>query len=187
RVRYAYDAANRLATVTVDLSPADGSIADGRVYQTHYAYDGASTRLSRITQSDGSSLAITYVDAGGGNYRVASLQDALGNTTRLAYGSGFATVTDALGFTTRYEFDAKGQLTRIVPPGPGGSAAARRFAYAANGDLLSVTDGAGQVVTFGYDANGNEILRRDAAGQTVTRTFDARNQLLTETTWLQPD
>ncbi|HEX6362104.1 MAG TPA: RHS repeat domain-containing protein, partial [Albitalea sp.] len=53
RVRYAYDASHRLASVIVDLSPADGSVADGRCFVTTYGYDGDSTRLVSVGRSDG--------------------------------------------------------------------------------------------------------------------------------------
>src|ERR1044072_1247713 len=38
RVRYAYDGSNRLSTVTVDLSPGDSSVADGKTYVPSYTY-----------------------------------------------------------------------------------------------------------------------------------------------------
>lgn len=187
RVRYGYDGLNRLDRVTVDLTPLDNSVADGKVYETKYTYDGTSKRLAGITQSDGTSLAISYVDTGGGNFKVASIRDGLGQATTFAYGEGFATVTNALNLTTRYEFDGLKQLTKIIPPAVAGASATRQFAYAPNGDVVSVTDGEGRVTSFGYDGSGNQVLQRDHAGNTVRRTFDARNQLLTETIYLQPD
>lgn len=187
RVRYGYDAANRLAAVTVDLTPGDNSVADGKVYQTTYAYDGTSRRIATIGQSDGTSLAFTYVDLGGGNFKVASVRDGLNQTSTFAYGAGFTTVTDPLGLVTRYDYDAAGQLTKVTAPAVAGVAATKQFAYSASGDVASVTDGEGRSVTFQYDANGNQVLQRDPAGNTVTRTFDARNQLLTETVYRQPD
>ncbi|MEJ8837144.1 LysM peptidoglycan-binding domain-containing protein [Ramlibacter sp. AN1133] len=187
RVRYGYDLSNRLATVTVDLSPSDASIADGKIYQTTYTYDGTSKRIASIAQTDGSSLAFTYVDAGAGNFKVATVRDALNQATTFTYGIGFTTVTDAQGLVTRYDVDASGRLTKITAPTVAGTTPVQQFAYNANGDVVSVVDGQGRTVTFGYDANGNQILQRDQAGNTVTRTFDARNQLLTETVYVTPD
>lgn len=186
-VRYGYDANNRLTTVTVDLSPEDSSVADGRVYVTHYDYDGSSGRIAQIRQTDGTSLAFSYVDVGGGEYKLASVRDALNRTTSFAYAAGSTAVTDPQGFVTRYDYDAEGRLTKVTAPAVAGVAANRQFGYSATGDLLSVTDGEGRVTQFEYDERGNQVLQRDAAGNTVTRTFDARNQVLTETSYTQPD
>jgi YD repeat-containing protein len=62
RTRYDYDASNRLANVTIDLSPNDGSIADLRTYVTTYKYtDNTTSKLvASIEQSDGSKLNFTY-------------------------------------------------------------------------------------------------------------------------------
>ncbi|MGZ6000026.1 MAG: hypothetical protein ACXWLC_11635, partial [Rhizomicrobium sp.] len=106
RVRYGYDSFRRLASVTVDLSPENGSTADGRVYVTRYDYDGPSDRITAVRESDGSSLAITYIGAGN-DVRVASVTNALGETLRFAYDTANrrTTVTDALGLITRYDYD----------------------------------------------------------------------------------
>ena len=190
RVAYGYDAQNRLASVTVDLTPADGSVADGNVYRTTYTYDGDSQRVASIAQSDGSSLSFKYVDKGGGAYFLETVTDALNRTTSFAYSAPVAgvarsaSVTDAAGGITRYDMDASGNLSAITLPGA--AAPARRFTYTAAGDVETVTDGEGRTTVFEY-ANGNQVLQRDAAGNTVTRTFDARNQLLAETTWLVAD
>ncbi|HSW20486.1 MAG TPA: hypothetical protein VLJ86_24905, partial [Ramlibacter sp.] len=113
RTRYAYDASNRLARVVVDLTPQDSSVADGKVFETVYTYDGASLRVASLTQSDGVAMRITYVQVGGQS-RVASVTDALGQGTRFSYGAGLATVTDPLGIVTRYELDPQGRVTAIV-------------------------------------------------------------------------
>lgn len=181
RVRYAYDAEQRLVKVTVDLSPADGAVADGKAYVTAYTYHGASKRVASITQDDGNKLAFSY---DGPDDRLSKITDALGNVTTIAYGVADASgntrtqVTDAQGLVTTYEVDAAGRLTRIVPPA-GGPATA--FAYDAKGNVASVTNGAGAVTTFGYDARGNRDMERDATGATIRRTFNDRNFVLTET------
>ncbi|WP_211473823.1 LysM peptidoglycan-binding domain-containing protein [Collimonas humicola] len=188
RVRYSYDASNRLSVVTVDLTPADNAIADNQVYQTTYTYDGDSKRIASVTQSDGSAQRFTYVQVGA-DYRIATVQDGLTHTTSYSYdtASGRTTVIDPLGLKTLYDYDSAGQLTRITTPAVAGVAASTSFSYNANGDVIQVVDGEGHAIDMQYDGNGNQILQRDAAGNTVTRTYDGNNQLQTETTYLAPD
>ena len=190
RVRYGYDASNRLTTVTVDLSPGDNRVDDAKVYVTTYTYDGSSRRVAGVAQSDGSSQNFTYVQIGS-DFRVASVQDALGRTTQFGYDLAGrrtgATVTDALGRVTSFDYDAAGQLLKITAPPAGGVVESASFAYNGNGDVVQTVDGQGNAVDMFYDANGNQMLQRDAAGNTIARTFDARNQLLTETVYAIAD
>jgi YD repeat-containing protein len=187
RVRYGYDASNRLTTVTVDLSPTDNSIADGKTYVTTYSYDGTSKRVASIAQTDGTLLQIGYVLVGA-DYRVQTLTQTVGagdtRVTSFSYDTTIrvTTITDPLGVTTALTYDTAGQLTQISSSGVSSS-----FGYNANGDVTSVTDGGGKVTTYQYDASGNLTLERDAAGNTVTRTFGSKNELLTETRYLVPD
>lgn len=188
RVRYSYDASNRLSTVTLDLTPADNAIADNQVYRTTYTYDGSSKRIASVTQSDGSSQSFTYVQVGA-DYRIATVQDGLNHTTSYSYDttSGRTTVIDPLGLTTLYDYDSSGQLIRITTPAVAGVAARTSFSYNATGDVIQVVDGEGHAIDMQYDGNGNQVLQRDAAGNTVTRTYNGNNQLVTETTYLVPD
>ncbi|WP_035225771.1 Ig-like domain repeat protein, partial [Paracidovorax oryzae] len=185
RVHYAYDALNRLSSVTVDLTPGDNDITDGKVYQTTYTYDGDSRRVATVAQSDGTRLAIGYVLVDG-DYRVASVQDALGLTTRYAYDTAArtTTVTDPLNVASRYAYDDKGQLLRlqagITEAKPAGLSQLY-YRYDDKGNVTAMTDALGRSIAMQYDAHGNQTLKVDPLGNTVVRTYDDRNQLLTET------
>lgn len=180
--RYTYDAHNRLASVIVDLSPEDSSVNDGNVYVTSYTYEGESERVASISQSDGTTLGITYVQVNG-EYRVATLTNALGEVTSFSYdtGNNRTAVKDPLGLQSVYAYDAKGQLQSVTSPSVDGEAQVTRYTYDADGNLTSVIDPMGRKVEMGYDTRGNQTTQRDSAGNTVIRTYDSRNQLLTET------
>ena len=188
RTRFAHDAQGRLSSVSVDLSAADNSIADGQVYVTAYTYEATSSRLASVVQSDGTKLAFTYL-WDGTDFRVASVTDGIGQLTRFAYDAvnRKTTVTDALGLQTVYGYDGKGQLTQITAPAMDGISVSTRYVYTANGDLSRIIDGAGRALDLQYDDSGNQIQQRDAAGNTVTRTWDAGNRLLTETIYAGAD
>ena len=190
RVRYTYDSANRLSSVSVDLTPEDNSIADGKVYTTTYTYDGTSTRIASVTQSDGTSLSFTYVQSGGPGapFKVASVTDALGQTTRFTYDSAAntTTVTDPLGAQSTWLYDAQGQLLQmrqgVTASNPTGLSQIS-YRYNAAGEVSGITDGQGHEVLYEYDANGNLLKEADSAGDVHTRTYNAANQLLTDTVY----
>jgi YD repeat-containing protein len=186
RVRYGYDSHERLRSVTVDLSPEDGSVADGRSTQTRYEYEGDSHRIRAVIHDDGSFTRFTYTKRDG-DWRVASFSNALGETTRIDYDGDSTTVTDPLGRATRYRYDEHGQLERIAAPAIDGESPLTRFEWNGRGDLVAVTDALGRVSVMDYDGNGNQIRVRDAAGNVVTRKYSEYNLLLSETVWLVPD
>ena len=140
-VRYGYDGSNRLTSVTVDLSPGDSAIADGKTYVTNYGYDGSSTRIASITQSDGSSLAITYTTFNGKDAVAAVTQATTGSTTStttFSYGVNRTTVVDPLGNATTFVYDGNGRLIQLISPeaAPGGALQAQAFSYDSNGNLI---------------------------------------------------
>ena len=191
RVRYGYDASNRLSTVTVDLSPGDNSIADAKIYVTTYTYDSTSNRVASITQSDGSRIDFAYTLVGS-DYRLTQVtQDPLGlnRITGIAYNTGTrtTTITDPLGQATVLTYDTSNRLLSVTGPAVGGVSQVVSYAYDGSGNVSQVTDARGNVTVYQYDANGNRTLERDAAGNTVTRTFSTTNQVLTQTVYVVPD
>lgn len=184
RTRYSYDASNRLTSVTVDLSPGDNSIADGRTYSTSYGYDGTSKRVASITQSDGSALAISYDAAFRVKTLVQTVASGVTRTTSLDYQAVYTNITDPTGQVTRLDYDGGGQLTRITAPpaASGATAQVTRFTYDAEGNLVSVTDPIGNTTTYdAFTDNGMAQSVTDRLGNAITRTFGSKNELLTET------
>lgn len=183
RVAYGYDSLERLTSATVDLTPEDGSVADGRTYGTLYSYVGTTRHVATITETDGSFLEIGYDTQN----RVTSLKERVVvgtvRTTTLSYGIGFTTITDASGQVTRLDYNSDGSLKSIRAPAsdPGAAAQVTSFTYTARGDVASVTDALGKVTRFTFDANGNVLTHTDRLGDVVRRTYDANNRMLTET------
>ena len=193
RVRYAYDGSNRLSTVTVDLSPADNSTADGNSYVTTYTYDGSSKRIASISQTDGTYIGFTYVLVGA-DYKVASYTQtvAAGTARGVTFDysvAGRTTITDMAGAKTVLFYNANKELIQISYPADDALSAPKvvQFAYNGNGDVVSATLGPGNVIAYEYDSNGNLTKERDSAGNTIARTWSAKNELLTETKYLAAD
>ncbi|MFM2450787.1 MAG: hypothetical protein RIS44_3237, partial [Pseudomonadota bacterium] len=82
RVRYGYDSSNRLTQVTVDLTPDDNSVVDGKVYTTLYSYDGTSRRIASITETDGTQVNFTYTLLDG-KYRVTQVAQDVGGVPQV--------------------------------------------------------------------------------------------------------
>jgi uncharacterized protein RhaS with RHS repeats len=78
QVEYAYDSINRLHSVTAELTNNNSSATfDSNTYVTTYQYLGNSNLVTNVSQSDGSSLAVNYIQQGG-VYRVWTLTNSLG-------------------------------------------------------------------------------------------------------------
>ena len=89
-------------------------------------------------------------------------------------------MTDALGRTTAYQYDAKGNVTSITRLSGTGQAVTTSFTYEpAFNQLESITDPLNHTTTFGYDAKGNVTTVTDAENRTSTFTYNGAGQLRT--------
>jgi YD repeat-containing protein len=193
---YAYDSANRLSSVSIDLTPDDTS--DTTAYTTTYTYapdlaNGTPSQLiTGITQSDGTREGFTYDDSG----RVTSYtayadpSDLVGRSTTITYGNVDAntgiqttTISDPYGNQTVLSNNSSAQLLSVQTPAANGLTGITSYVYDSNGNVSSRTDARGLRTTYAYDDHGNCIIERNAAGDTITRTYIPNsNKLLTETT-----
>jgi YD repeat-containing protein len=188
-VEYDYDLLGRLTTVTRLLNPTSNGTPIGAGFITNYGYDGSSTRIASVMQSDGTSTSFTYDAAG----RLSAVKDDGGAPgTQLAFAYDLqpnsTAITDGDGQIWTYRHDGMtGQLLEVLTPPAGGTAISTKFAYDNSGNLTGITDPQNNAFFYGYDESGNRALERDALGNTTTRTFSTLNQVLTETRYRIPD
>src|SRR6266704_2992880 len=212
RTRYAYDASNRLATVTVDLSPQDASVADGNRYVTTYTYDGASRRIASISQSDGTTVSFTYVQIAL-DWRVATYTDGQGLVTQINYtqtgvelhqvdpNPASLSTTDTLTTVNNYKLNSGALLTTDTaithPTYNLNTAAATRGPGSYSGaSLLEPGSAATSSPQVGFDGSGNGFALWQTSNDLLVRRYDAPSNTWGTTltldanaiaTWVQSD
>jgi len=108
---------------------------------------------------------------------VTSMQDAVGNTTSLAWnGRLLAQATDPNG-TVAYEYDTSGRVTR-----ESGSTAETKYFYSAGAAWVvdSVHVEGGGTTRFTYDSRGRVLTQRDSASHTSTIVYETTGWLNTK-------
>jgi RHS repeat-associated protein len=82
------------------------------------------------------------------------------------------TVTDALGYVTRYAYDLGTHTTTTTNPDGGVEVSV----FDARGNVLSRTDPLGRVTSYTYDANNNRTSETNALGETTSYTYNEGGQ-----------
>jgi RHS repeat-associated protein len=181
---YAYDSLARLISVTdplgritkysYDLAGNQRSLTNPAGQVTTRTYDAANELVS-LTYSDGKTPAVTSAyDADG---QRTSMIDGTG-TSSWSYDSlhRITSTKTGAGATVTYNYDLKGQLTKITYPE--GTHAVTRI-YDAAGRMTSITDWLGNKTTFVYDADGNLVTETlpVSSGVTAKYSYDATSRL----------
>jgi RHS repeat-associated protein len=157
---YAYDAMNRVVTVTfADMST------------NQFAYD---MRGRKVSFSDGNQniTAYAYDDAG----RLITVTDANNGMTRYSYDNenNLTAITDALQRQTTFDYDDQGRLQQMTFP----SGLTESYTYDAIGNVLAKTDRKQQTIHYFYDALDRLVSKQYPDGTTVSFAYDLANRMI---------
>jgi RHS repeat-associated protein len=130
-VTAATDALGRTTRLTYDKNGRQTGITDAARKTTRFTYDAAGNR-TRATTATGGTTTWTYDDDG----RLISSTEPRGNVDG----------ADKERFTTHYEYDLAGNLTRVIDP----LDHTTTYKYDANNRLSTVTDAKGRTTRYTY-------------------------------------
>jgi RHS repeat-associated protein len=140
---------------------------------TKNEYDD-SYNLVATTDPDGHTVRYAYDPEGN---RTAET-DALGNVTEWTYDSthDVISVTTPNGETTTIKRNSYGNAETIERPAPEGKTQTTKYAYAAHGEVESMTDPVGHVWKYEYDTNGDRTAEIDPEGNKRTWEYNEDSQ-----------
>ena len=189
-VKTIYDALGRAQFVSNPARPGAPSTTDGWTRTTFdlagrvkeaASFKGALTQTPPATGTSTDwtgSVATSYVgnevsvtDQDG--KKRSSLTDALGRLTQVVEAPG---VTD-YGYETKYEYDAPGNLTKVIQGKAGQVQQTRTFIYDSLSRLTSAQNPESGTVTYEYDANDNLRKKVDARQVQTDYEYDALNRI----------
>lgn len=137
-----YDALGRVVATTDAL---------GMVSRTQY--DALGRALTVTTNYTTVALTNPY------NLQTITAYDIAGNQVKL---------TDAKGYATRYQYDARNRLITVVDALTGTT----RYVYNVAGNLTVITDARSYPTTFTYDLLNRQTTEANALGHTTIYTYD---------------
>ena len=183
----AYDASGRLQSIQDPLTHFElqNVLYDGSGRVTHEE-DGAGNATTYAYTTAGGFDVTTVTIPGRGDWvykhhenMLFSVTDPLGRTTSYTYDAmgRTASVKDARGHVRRFEHDAFGNVTRELAPAVLGYTIERTFN--ATNDLLTEKDGRGNTTTYAYATSANADYQ---VGQLQTIT-DRENGVTTFKYW----
>jgi len=176
---YQYDAGNRMTQITYPNGGVRDYVYDAQGRVTHeddgagqnardYVYYKSSTT---VTDALGRVTKYEYVSAQG--YKKPSrVTDASGGVTQYAYDANYALAAevDALGRTTQYVTDAKGNVLQVT--NAAGGRTSTNFDPLYSLPTLR-TDPLNRQTVLSYDSLGNLIREQDPMGGVTRMSYDA--------------
>ncbi|MEU5162037.1 DNRLRE domain-containing protein [Streptomyces sp. NPDC020875] len=129
--------------------------ANASTYEYQTRVDGFSADLFRKTSAEGRAWQFTY--------------DSFGNLTRVTDPKGIATPSVPDDYTTKYEYNAHGLMTKVTDANGNVST---HGGFGAHGLPATVTDALNKTTTYVYDEVGRTREVTDALGIKTTQTYD---------------
>lgn len=170
------EAGSRLLELAYDLDGRLKESRDGAGNTTAYQYgsDGKSPLPTRI-QFPGFARQLAYDP----RYRNTEIKDILSEavsySTKQDYDlkGNLTRITDRNGKVTTLAWDGLNRLTQVTDPMSG----VTRYAYDQRDNLLTVTDANGNTTRYAYDGNNRRTSETRPLGQTQTYTYDDTGNL----------
>jgi RHS repeat-associated protein len=165
------DGTKKLLTYNIFGEATDSIDENGNHIKFGYDFNG---KMTSMTDQSGATTTLTYV----GNH-VASLTDPLGRTTSYAYDAEGRLVqkTNPDGGVTKDVYNANNQLVQEIDP----LGRSTDYTYDPIGNLTSKTVGDPTTWSYQYDLRGNVIQATDGNGNVTTYEYDAQNRLIKQT------
>ena len=149
------------------------SLTDPTGKTMHFSHDATTDRLTGVTDRLGDASQITYHPQTG---KIASWTDAEGKTTTYTYTAQTQTFTNPLATTETVAFTFY-DLTRVDHP----DGSRETFTYDAHGNVLTRTDGLGNVWHYTYNGRGQLLTATNPEGGVTTYTYNADGTLASRT------
>jgi len=195
---YMDDTESKLLRVVDALNNTTQNVYDPGVYLPKQVVNARSQPTNLTWDSAGNLLQISYPFGGStlewnftytaGNH-LATAEDPLDNLTTYAWsGNYLSSVTDALSYTTSFQYDAQGRVTSITDQHENTSEL--RYdtepSYPSDDLPSEVEDPRGVVTEMRYDAAGNliqhtEYITYPSVSRTTALDYDGLNRLTTVT------
>ena len=172
---------NRLFTTKIDAQSRPVQVIAGNLTPRNLTYD-ANGRLSTLATGSGAQQRLTRVAYNTEGFP-ASVTDALGQSERYRYDAAarISLVTSTGGKAMGLGYDALGQVTSITPPGR----AAHLFTHTLDGEIASYTApdaGSGVATTAStYNADGQLTTTLLPGGALIAFDYDAGGRLTKRT------
>ncbi len=185
RTAYTYDGRGKTLTVTAGEGAATPEV-------TQYTYDKLGRRIQK--QIDPAGLNLTTVYTYDKNDNVVAKTEAAGKpearTTRYVYDANDRLIytVDALGGTTKNEYDAEGRVTKTIAYAtPLANLATLASAPTATDITTRLSTSANdETLLHVYDKDGREVYTIDALGGVTQRIYDANGNVIQRTVYATP-
>lgn len=151
------------------------TVTDARGNVTQYQENTSGSGGILVTDPEGH---IRYYSSSQQGYTAIEMNMGLKTFTLTSYLNGRPSeFTDAKGNIHKYEYDTRGNLTKITDP----LYHVTTFTYDSDDNLIGMTDALGATWTTDYDNRRNPVRLTSPTGRKTTMTYNSKGQLTGKT------